>query len=208
MKKFMILGIALCGCVAHGQSSLDQDPKERALSESIFSHPPASSVGRPNVATPTPIPKPTPVPAPTPVPDLLSAKSSAWIDIRLASAPPEGAHDADDDWYTFNAQSGTVNSQGVEATLQIVLVDDRMKPAATASKTIVLKPGTGESAQQISIHYISMKNARDWAARLTSKDGKTLAVKASQNSLEQEIAQPTWWTSDDWAAMRRQRRIR
>ena len=207
MKKFTILGMAaLCGFLAHGQTSLDQDPRERALSASIFSHPPKSSVGA--VSTPTPIPAPPPIQTPTPVPDLPSAKHSAWLDIRLASAPPERRRHSYDDWYTFNAQSGTVSSQGVEATLQVVLVDERMRPAATASQSVVLKPGIGEPFQQISIQYNFTKPTHDWAARLTSKDGTTLAVKASQFSLEQAAAQPSWWTSEDWNAMRRNNRTR
>jgi len=45
MKKFLFLGMALYGCLAHAQTSLDNDAASQAADAAFFSHPPTSSVG-------------------------------------------------------------------------------------------------------------------------------------------------------------------
>ncbi len=94
MKTTMILGIALCGCIARGQTSLDQDPKERARAEALFSNPPTSSVGgtpAPSEGVPLPPPGSVPTSKPKPVfePGEITLKTGAVIKGNVGKFTPE-----------------------------------------------------------------------------------------------------------------------
>jgi len=194
----MIIAAALLGFTAHGQTALDQDPKERALSEALFSHPPVSSLA-PAIPTPTPVPAPTAIPSPTPVPDLLPFKPSARISIQLTNTPENmGRRDAHlDRWYTFGVDMGTLENYPVTATLQIVLLDNRLRPVVKNDWPVTLKPVHANGFTQFSMQSDRKGIFRDWVARLTGSDGKLLEVKSSDPQTGENATRKSWWGAVD-----------
>ena len=185
MKKFTLLGLALSACMAHAQTSLDQDPKERALSEALFSHPPVSSVDGPRLSpTQAPMSSPSQVPSHLMRLDVAQVSSDAtisngWYVIEGAGRPRERMNG-----FSIRIQAYPMNPKPFNGRLEVVFLSrDRAEKWSVLNK--VCRAVTVQVQGQIDAVESGKGRASGWIVRLLAPDNSILGLAASTDELRQ-----------------------
>jgi hypothetical protein len=84
MRAAVVLAVLMSVAAAHGQTALDQSPRERALSAAVFANPPTSSVA---LARPAPVSSPSEAV----VPGEIMLKNGSMITGKAIAVIPEKA---------------------------------------------------------------------------------------------------------------------
>lgn len=209
MKLYLMVITALipalqCG----GQTSLDQDPAERAADAAFWA----------SRTKPSPVAGPA-VPAPTAL-RALRTKHSAWLDVRGVAASKETTSYWETDWGSYERgydrarrieiEFGTVDKAPVDARLDVVFLGKGAVSIISAHyRFMTIKPGAGpqnvsemgtshgeaDNYEALGEFYDYGQNVSNWIARLSDTEGEVLAIIASDGTLADKAWSPEWWNA-------------